>query len=92
MRTTVEFARFTGTFTGTWPLSPAKSPINQYIKLEARVGIAQGLLRFLNSPKPFGSGNFHKCCTDKEIIRVIGVNQANNFQLMPTKFYKTEHF
>ena len=75
-----------------WHPETPNSLLHTQLELEARVGIAQGLPLFLISPKPFGSGNFHKCCTDKEIIRVIGVNQANNFELIPTRFYKTEHF
>ena len=38
--------------------------------LEARVGIEQVLLPSEIPPKPFGSGYFSKCCTDKENIKV----------------------
>jgi hypothetical protein len=59
---------------------------------EARVGIAQGLLLIQNPPKPFGSGNFSNCCTDKEVIKVMRWNQANFSQLTPANIYSLEHF
>ena len=53
------------------------------LELEARVGIGQRSGPFQTSPKPFGSGYFSKCCTDKEINRKGSLNQANNSQHGP---------
>jgi hypothetical protein len=60
--------------------------------LQARVGIAQVRLLFQNSPKPFGSGYFSKCCTGKEFIKVVCWNQAKCFLLTPANFCQSEHF
>jgi hypothetical protein len=56
-----------------WQLQLGSSQLvdAQASKLEARVGIEQGVILFQNSPKPFGSGYFSKCCTGKEIIKPV---------------------
>ena len=60
--------------------------------MEARVGIGWGVGPVRNSPKPFGSGIFYKCCTGKEIITVIGTNQVSNAELISAFSYSGEHF
>jgi hypothetical protein len=52
-----------------WTPEPPKPLLHTQLELEARVGIAQGVLHIRNPPKPFGSGYFSKCCTGKEIIK-----------------------
>jgi hypothetical protein len=59
--------------------------------MEARVGIDQVFQRSPIPPKPFGSGNFYKCCTDKKIISIAGLNQANNAEPVPTILSQSEH-
>jgi hypothetical protein len=46
---------------------PPKPLLHLQFGLEARVGIEQVSQLSKIPPKPFGSGNFSKCCTDKEI-------------------------
>jgi hypothetical protein len=58
----------------------------------ARVGIGQRLHLFQTSPKPFGSGNFSKCCSDKDVKGTGWVNQANNCQHKPTNPSVTNRF
>jgi hypothetical protein len=52
--------------------------------LEAEVGIEQVSQLSKSPPKSFGSGNFSKCCTDKETNIDKCLNQANNAQQTPT--------
>jgi len=60
--------------------------------LEAEVGIEQVFQLSEIPPKPFGSGNFFKCCTGKEIKGIAVLNQANNAQQVPTISNRSEHF
>ena len=60
--------------------------------MEARVGIEPDQWTTQHSPKPFGSGNFSKCCTGKKISTVILANQVNAFQQMPALASTCVHF
>jgi hypothetical protein len=42
--------------------------------------------------KPFGSGNFHKCCNGNDFICAALGNQANTFQQPPTTPSAFQHF
>jgi len=82
---------FTGTFTGTSSSGFCNPLPHGNLELEARVGIEQNFQLFRIPPKPFGSGDFSKCCTDKEFNLVVAVNQANNLQQFPTRTSLFQH-
>ena len=75
-----------------WPCSCLSQDEHGCARLEARVGIGQRPAQFQTSPKPFGSGDFSNCCTDKDIIRPKALNQANRHRLTPTNFNLRQHF
>ena len=59
--------------------------------LETEVGIGQVLPSSETAPKPFSSGNFSKCCIDKDINSDGSLNQANNYQQPPTILNLLQH-
>ena len=58
---------FTDTFTDSGRSDLPNSLLLMQQNLEAEVGIEPVSQLSKIPPKPFGSGNFSKCCTDKEI-------------------------
>jgi hypothetical protein len=69
---------FTDSFTDSGRSDLPNSLLLMQQNLEARVGIEQVSQLSKTPPKPFGSGNFSKCCTDKEVTSNKWLNQANN--------------
>ena len=62
------------------------------LELEARVGIEPRSELSQTPPKPFGSRGFSNCCNGKDFSRHGGLNQANNFEPLPTNPCGFQHF
>ena len=60
-----------------------------YLNATRRLVTIEGLSK--TPPKPFGSGNFYKCCTSNDIISGWTLNQANIFYLTPTNSNTDQH-